>query len=182
MTRFSRLDRGFSLTEMMLTLATAATLAVIGLPIMKDLTVDIKVNEAARAVERELQDARLRAVSANRPLRVRTNCPVTGQIRSVEYLGDSRDTASNRCSATAYPFPASDDNILTRPNFDGPIRDLPFGTTVTSTILEFQPDGTATNVVSGTPTTIESPMSIVVSRSGRTRTITVNGAGKILLQ
>jgi prepilin-type N-terminal cleavage/methylation domain-containing protein len=182
MTTLFRLDRGFTLTELMLTVATVATLAAIGVPIVSDLTADIKVNEAARAVERELQDARLRAVSSNRGLRVRMNCPAAGQLRTVEYLNTSADTASNRCSPTVYPYPAGDDDILTRPNYDGPVRVLPWSTTVTSLIIEFRPDGTAMNVVSDTATAMSTPVSIVVTRSSRTRTITVNGAGKIQLQ
>ena len=43
---------------------------------MKDMTENIKLNQAARLVEREMQDARLKAVSSNRLIRVRMNCPV----------------------------------------------------------------------------------------------------------
>lgn len=176
------LDRGFSLTELMLTVATFATMAAIGVPVLQDLTADIKVNEAARVVERELQDARLRAVSANNRLRVRTNCPTDGQLRTVAYLGTSEDTATNRCDLGAFPFPVTDTNLLNKKRLDGPVRILPHGATVTSYSIEFHPDGTAKNVLSGVATLIASPISIVVSRNGRTRTITLNGAGKIQLQ
>jgi type IV fimbrial biogenesis protein FimT len=182
MTTRSRLDRGFTLVEMMLTVAVLATVVAIGLPIMTDLTADIKVNEAARAVERELQYARLRAVSANRALRVRTNCPAAGSLRTVEYLGTSADTATNRCTLSVYPFPAADDDVLTRPNYDGPVRVMPTPASVGTHIIEFGPDGTAKNVVSNVATTITTPISITVTRNSRSRTVTVNGAGKVQLQ
>ena len=114
---------------------------------MKDMTASIKLNEAARMVEREMQDARLKAVSSNRVIRVRLNCPAAGYIRSVEVLGTAADTAANRCTTSAYPFPPADTDIMTRPNFDGPVRTLPGGATVTNQVLQFSPDGTAVNVV-----------------------------------
>jgi type IV fimbrial biogenesis protein FimT len=177
-----RTDRGFTLIEMMLTVAFLATVVAIGVPVMTDMTADIKVNEAARTVERELQFGRLRAVSSNRILRVRMNCPTAGSLRTVEYLNSGADMATNRCTPAAYPFPAADDDVLTRPNFDGPVRFLPPPATVDAYIVEFHPDGTARNVVSNVATTITTPIAIAVTRHSRTRTITINGAGKIQLQ
>jgi prepilin-type N-terminal cleavage/methylation domain-containing protein len=183
MTTRLRLDRGFTLTEMMLTVAVFATIAAMGVPVLRDLTADIKVNEAARMVERELQDARLRAVSVNRILRVRLNCPQAGQFRTVEYVNASTvDTATNRCDPTTYPYPAADNDVLTRPNYDGPVRIMPTPATVGSEIIEFHPDGTAKNVVSNVASTMTSPVTITVTRYGRYRMVTVNGAGKVQLQ
>ncbi len=183
MTTHSRLESGFTLTEMLLTVAVLATIAAMGVPVMQDLTADIKVNEAARIVERELQDARLRAVSANRILRVRMNCPQAGQLRTVEYLSSSTiDTATNRCDSAAYPFPAADNDIMTRPNYDGAVQMLPTPATVGTYIIEFHPDGTARNVVSNVASDISSPITITITRYSRTRMVTVNGAGKVQLQ
>ena len=178
----SRNDRGFTVTEMLMVVAMIAVLAVIALPVMKDLTQSIKLNEAARLVEREMQDARLKAVSSNRVIRVRLNCPATGYIRSVEVLGTAADSASNRCLTTAYPFPPADNDIMTRPNFDGPVRTLPLGATVSNEILQFSPDGTAATVISGVPTSIATPVTVTISRDGKSKTVTVNNAGKIQLQ
>jgi Tfp pilus assembly protein FimT len=175
-------ERGFSLVDMLITVAVIATVAVMAVPVMKDMTGDIKATEAARLVEREFQDARLRAVSSNRTLRVRMNCPNAGYVRTIEFLNSSADTATNRCDQTVYPYPAADDDILTRPNYDGPVRVMPLESLVGNHIIEFRPDGTARNVVTNVAQEITTPISIAITRSGRTRTITINGAGKVLLE
>jgi prepilin-type N-terminal cleavage/methylation domain-containing protein len=177
-----RHDRGFTATEMMLVVGVIATLAVIALPVMKDMTQSIKLSEASRLVEREMQDARLKAVNANRPIRVRLNCPAAGYIRSVEVLGTAADNATDRCMTTPYPFPPPDNDIMTRPNFDGPVRVLPMGATVSNTILQFSPDGTAAEVINGVVTTIATPVTITITRDSKSKTVTVNNAGKIQLQ
>ena len=177
-----RNNRGFTVTEMMLVVGAIATLAVIALPVMKDMTASIKLSEASRLVEREMQDARLKAVNSNRLIRVRLNCPTAGYIRSVEVLGTGADTATNRCMTTAYPFPPPDNDIGTRPNFDGPVRVLPLGATVSDTVLQFGPDGTAAEVINGVPTVIATPVTITITRDSKSKTVTVNNAGKIQLQ
>jgi Tfp pilus assembly protein FimT len=174
--------RGFSLTELLLIVAVASTIMAISIPIMNDLSASVKLNEATRLIEREFQDARLQAVKTNRSLRVRTNCPAVGYVRTVEVLGTAADTASNRCLQTAFPFPA-DDNLMTRPNYDGPVRTIPNTATVNTVTFEFRPDGTTMNVVSG----VAQPMgvteqTVTITRQNRSRTVRVNGAGKIQLQ
>lgn len=178
----SRSSRGFSLTELVFVVAMLGTLIAMAVPVMKDMTASIKLNEAARMVEREMQDARLKAVSSNRVIRVRLNCPAAGYIRSVEVLGTAADTAANRCTTTAYPFPAPDLDIMTRPNFDGPVRTLPNNATVTSEVLQFSPDGTAANVVAGVATTIAAPVTVTITRESQSKTVTVNNVGKVQLQ
>ncbi len=177
----ARTDRGFTVVEMLMVVSMIAVLAVIGLPVMKDMTESIKLNEAARLVEREMQDARLKAVNSNRLIRVRLNCPSTGYVRSVEVLGTVVDNATNRCMTTPYPFPPADTDIMTRPNFDGPPRVLPNGATVSNKVLQFSPDGTAMEVVNGVPTTIATPVSVTITRHNKSKTVTVNNAGKIQL-
>ena len=181
MSRLRRSNRGFSLVELMFTVAFAATLMAIAVPVMTDVSDTSKLNGAARELERELQSARMKSVSANRLLRVRLNCPSAGQYRTVEYLGDNRDQATNRCAATAYPFPA-DNNVMTTPNYDGPIRLVPHGATMSTNVIEFHPDGTAYTVVSNVVATIPTSVSLTVTRKSRTKAITINGAGKIQLQ
>lgn len=181
MLRHPSTERGFSLTELMLTVAMAATVMAIGVPMVTDVAATIKLNEATRLVEREFQDARLKAVKTNRPLRVRTNCPAAGFIRTVEVLNTAVDAAADRCLPTAYPFPA-DDNLVTRPNHDGPVRAIPGGATVTTATYQFQPDGTVFGVVSNVPARITTEETVTVTRGSRSRTVRINGAGKIQLQ
>jgi len=173
---------GFSLVELLMVVAMIGTLAALAVPVMGDMTASIKLNEAFRMVERELQDARMKAVSSNRVLRVRTNCPVAGNIRRVEVVSAAVDGAANRCTETAYPFPPADIDAMTRPNYDGPIRILPNGATVTNAILQFSPDGTASLVVNGAVQAIATNATVTVTRKGKTKSVTINAVGKIQLQ
>jgi prepilin-type N-terminal cleavage/methylation domain-containing protein len=180
---FRRNHHGFSLVELVLVVAVLGTLVAVGLPVMKDMTESIKLNEASRMVERELQAARLQAVSVNRVLRVRLNCPATGYIRTVEMTGTaSIDDATDRCMTTRFPFPAPDTDLMTRPNFDGPVHVLPDGAAVDSVVLQFSADGTAASVAAGTVTAITTPVTLTISRHGKSRTVTVNNVGKVQLQ
>ena len=54
--------------------------------------------------------------------------------------------------------------------------------TVTTRSIEFRPDGTAWDTSSGTAVAITSSVSLTVTRSGKTKTITVNSLGKVLQQ
>lgn len=178
-----RSARGFSLTELLFTIAVAATLMAVAVPTLTDVTENSKFDAAVRMVERELQSARLRAVTINAVLRVRTNCPSAGYVRTVEVVSNAAvDTAANRCDATVYPFPAADTELATRPNHDGPARVLPVGSTVTDMVLQFSPDGSVAQVVADVPQRIDGSVSITVQRSSKSKTVTINGAGKIQLQ
>jgi prepilin-type N-terminal cleavage/methylation domain-containing protein len=173
--------RGFSLIELLLTVAMAATLLAISVPALMDVNDNSKLSAAARSIERELHSARLRAVTNNRSVRVRLNCPAAGYFRTVEVLGTAADDSANRCLTTAYPFPP-DTDLMTRPNYDGPPRVLPNGATVTEGIFEFRPDGTAYTVVGGAAQVMPAPVTVTVTRNGRTKAMTINGSGKILYQ
>lgn len=165
----------------MLTVAVAATLMAMALPVMTDVTQSAKLNTAVRMVERELQSARLKAVSTNSVLRVRTNCPAAGYVRTVEWLNMPADSAANRCQASAYPFPG-DTDLATRPNYDGPVRVLPAEATVTSAVLEFRPDGTVAQVVGGVSQAIPGGVTLTVTRRSVSKTVTINAVGKVQLQ
>ena len=173
-------QRGFSLPELMLTVAATATIMALAVPVMTNVTESTRLNGATREVERELQSARLKAVSANRSLRVRFNCPDIGYYRTVEVLGTVADSSTNRCQTTAYPFPA-DNDLMTRPNYDGPVRILPDGATVSTVVIEFRPDGTAYQVISNAAAAITTPLTVSVTRNSKYKTVTVNGSGKINL-
>jgi hypothetical protein len=154
------------------------------------VTEGYKLGQSLREVERELQTARLKAVTANRPLRVRFNCPSTGQYRAVELIGTAtvpapQDDAGNRCQESTYPTPAGDNNPLTRPNHDGPVRRLPDGVTFgTTSTLEFWPDGSVHKQDGSTlpwPVVPTAGTSITVVKGSVTRRIDINGIGKITL-
>ena len=167
------------------------TVSAVALPSMLAARNGIRLGQAAREVEREIQTAKARAVAKSRPMRVRFNCPAAGEYRAVELIGTpaapvTADSAANRCSSTAYPYPPADLNPNTRPNLDGPVRTLDSSVTFSaSQTIEFRPDGTAYRDPGGgaafelIPTT---GVNIRVARSGVTRTITVNGLGKVQLQ
>ncbi len=174
--------RGFSLIELMLTMAVAATLAVIAVPALNAMSDSTKLSNAAQQVERELQTARMKAVANNTPLRFRTNCPATGYFRIVEKLGTAADTPTTRCDASTYRWPAADTDLSTTPNYDGPVRQLLNDATVTTASIEFRPDGTAWNLTSGTAVALTTPLTLTVTRNSKTKTITVNNLGKVVLQ
>jgi prepilin-type N-terminal cleavage/methylation domain-containing protein len=176
-----RTQRGFTISELLMTLAMTATVAVMAVPLTGNFMDSARLNEAARTVERELAEARLRAVSSNRALRVRLNCPAAGSIRTVEFLNTAADSAADRCTTAAYPFPA-DDDLMTRPNYDGPVRLVPNGATVDTAAFEFRPDGRVLQVVLNVATTMATPQTVTITRGTHSRTVQINAAGKIQLQ
>ena len=190
--RITRSD-GFTLLDMLATVALIATMAAFATPQMVDGVDNMRLGMTVREVERELQFARLKSVSANRPMRVRFNCPTAGQFRVVEVIGTPRtpvaaDAATNRCDESIYPYnpTGSDASRLTRPNNDGPLRRLsPQASFTAFPTLEFWPDGSV-HADAGTgnpwPTVANTGVTITVSRKGKTRNITVNSGGKIQLQ
>ena len=173
---------GFSLIELLLVMAIFGILTAIAVPMAADFMESQRLSTATREVERELQSARLQAVSANCRLWVRMNCPIAGTLRTTEFLGTFEDTAANRCSLAAFPFPAADTDVTTVPNYDGPVRILSSNTTVSTAVVEFRPDGTAREVVAGVPQPIAGTMNIVVTRFANSRTVTVNALGKVEIQ
>lgn len=182
--------RGFTLVELVAVMALVLTVSAIALPSMLAARDRIRLGQSAREVEREIQTAKSRAVARSRPMRVRFNCPTAGEYRAVELIGTSAapvaaDSAADRCSSTLYPYPPADLDSNTRPNLDGPVRTLDSTVAFTAAqTIEFRPDGTAYRDSGGgafelIPTT---GVTIRVARSGLTRTITVNGLGKVQLQ
>jgi type II secretory pathway pseudopilin PulG len=189
-----RPEAGFSLIDVLVTMALFTILAGIAVPSLTAVADELKLGQATREVERELQTARLKAVTSNRAIRVRFNCPAVGQYRMVELIGTpsapvAADTAANRCQETAYPYPSADQNPLTRPNHDGPARRLPtnvsFGAVRT---LEFWPDGSVHAQAAAEvpwqviPPTGDGTVAITLTKGTKIGTIRVNGLGKITLQ
>jgi Tfp pilus assembly protein FimT len=189
-----RSEVGISLIDMIASCAVIATVSAIAVPQLVNTVDLLRLGMAARDVERELQFARLKAVATNRPMRVRFDCPSAGKVRVVEVIGTSTrpdtndaDAVLNRCSETAYPYrpTGADQSRLTRPNNDGPVRTVYTGTTFTAKqTLEFWPNGTVHTAcqaacdVSGTQI---NTVTLTLLRKTKTKNITVNGLGKILM-
>ena len=182
---------GFTLIDMVVAMTVMTILMAAAVPTLIDVTQSMKLGQAQREVEVEMNSARLKAVSSNRPMRIRFNCPAAGQYRVVELIGtpstpDANDDASDRCSDTKWKYPANDNEPVTRPNLDGPVRSLPSTVTFSAVAtLEFWPDGSVHKQV-GT----ENPWAQLDASTGATikvlkgtseKQISVNGLGKIQL-
>lgn len=195
--------RGFSLIELVLVMGIMAILAAIAIPSILGMMAGMRVAADARLVERELQTARLRAVSTNRAMRVRFNCPTTGEFRLVELIGtpsvqaphDADSAAATRCGLASYPYPDPETDWFTAPNNDGPLNRLDRRVVFVATqTLEFWPDGTVhANTGSGNPwpaIPADTPVTLRLQQAEGTSTakaaterrIQVNGVGKITLQ
>jgi Tfp pilus assembly protein FimT len=185
---------GFSIIDTVATMAVIATVSAIAVPQVIDAVGSMRLGMSLRDVERELQFARLKAVSTSRTMRVRFDCPSAGKFRVVELIGTSAspdandaDAVSGRCSETTYPYKptGADQSRLTRPNNDGAIRTLYSGATFTAQqTLEFWPNGTAHTACQAacdTSGTQINTVTLTVSRNSKTKNITVNGLGKILM-
>jgi prepilin-type N-terminal cleavage/methylation domain-containing protein len=185
--------RGFNVTELLVTCAIIGVAAAIATPGLITGLDNMRLGMSVRDADRELQYARLKAVAAAQPMRVRFNCPAVGQVRAVEVIGTAAnpdpkdlDTALDRCDETKYPYKPSGNDVsrLTRPNNDGAVRIMQPGTTFTaSQTLEFWPDGTVhvpcQALCSPGANTRIGTVTITLSRKGKTKNITVNGLGKI---
>jgi type II secretory pathway pseudopilin PulG len=188
-------ERGYTLVDLLMTTAVVATVGAIATPQLTSFVNGQRLGIEMRNVERELQTARLDAVKANQPIRVRFNCPTIGMYRRVELLGtvtnpangdDAATRASVRCSTGPYPYPAADRDPLTRPNNDGPIQQLN-GTVnfLTVQTLEFWPNGTVhVDSTNGNPWPVigATPVSLWLNSGNAQKTIQVTGLGKIQIQ
>jgi len=173
-----RNDRGFSLVELLAVVALFVVIAAMAGPVYQNVVDGMRLGWSARDLERELQDARLKSVSTNRRMRVRTNCPVVGQFRMVQWLNNASDDTLDRCSDVSYPYPSNTLNVVTKLQ-DGPVRRLQPNVSVGTVTLEFWPNGTVHNPGESNP--LASPATITLTKDSKTKGISVNGLGKIQL-
>jgi len=112
----------------MMAVAILITIAAIAIPMGLSMTDRMRLNQSLREVERELQTARLKAVSLNTSLQVRFNCPQPDQYRIVEVMqNDAVDNTDDRCDPAAYDAGekrTGRDGDSAMPDFDGPVRYL----------------------------------------------------------
>lgn len=168
--------RGFTLLEVLLVATIAAGVAAFSLPMALSAMRTYRLNAAAREVSNQIAAMRLEAVTKNRAMRLRLNCPAAGMYRAVEWTGTAAiDTAANRCLTSAYPFPDLDGS--TAPNSDGPIRYLPQGITF-GAVQEL--DISTMGRIS--PVTGALPAAIGVSDGTTTRQLQITAAGQVQIQ
>jgi prepilin-type N-terminal cleavage/methylation domain-containing protein len=182
---------GFTLSELMVVVGILSIMSALALPQLGRAVEAFRLGMAVREMERELQVARVKAVTANRPVRVLFNCPTAGQFRRVEMLGepglpDARDDTIARCDPSVFPYPAADRDPLTRPNHDGPLHHLPTGVTMGGVGgIEFLPNGTTrADAVGGTVAWTDvgvTGVSASVTKGSFSRTVTINGMGRVFI-
>lgn len=179
---------GFTIVDMVFVMLVLGVIMAMAVPSLQNIGQTLALGEAQRRIASELNYARLLAVSTNRPIQVRFNCPVAGYYRTIERVGTptkpaAADLAADRCTPTSFPSPPADQDPLTLPNHDGPPRQLDervkFGAVQT---IEFWPDGTAHIDSAGTnpwPQIPTAGIAITVTKGTVVETVTVNGLGKI---
>lgn len=180
---------GFTLTELLLVVAVIFIVIAMAIPLSLTMTEQMRVENGLREVERELQNARLRAVAVNQRVRVRFDCPSLGFYRTLQVMGTAVDTAANRCNDTAYPWPAPQDGNPGTPDYDGPVRFVLQGATLAGlgdngslTALEFRPDGQVFEFSGGStePETIDpAGINLTLTRGTHSATVNVNALGRI---
>jgi len=166
-------ERGASLMEILVVVALIATVTGIAVPQFLTAMEQYRVNSAGRQVAAQIRAARLAAVTANRVMLVRFNCPGPRMYRVVEFTGNPViDNAADRCSA---PWP--DPDPATLPNVDGPPAYLP-DTMVFGALqdLRINTTGQVTPLTGGMPALIE------VTNGSRVGQITVSTAGRVQIQ
>jgi prepilin-type N-terminal cleavage/methylation domain-containing protein len=184
-------EAGFTLIEMVIVLMLIGMVTAMALPVMQNFNGAIALGGAQRTIASELQLARMKSVTSNRVMRVRFNCPAPNQLRTLELIGTSsipapQDTAPNRCNPAVYPFPAADNNPVTFPNLDGPVRMLDSMVSLGAVqTIEFRPTGMAYSVNADGTATVPltgNGVDLTVTKGNKSKTITVNALGRINAQ
>lgn len=159
--------------ETLLVVGLVAVVTAISVPQFLTALESYRTNSASREVAAQIRAARLAAVTTNRTMLVRFNCPGPRQYRVVEFTGDAAiDNAADRCLA---PWPDADPATL--PNNDGPPAVLPdtvsFGALQD---LRISTTGLVTPLTGGMPAVIQ------VTNGARTRQLTVSAAGRVRME
>lgn len=174
-------EAGFSVVEVVV--VAAVTMITVGLaaPSITGAIETYQFNSDVQNVAATIRSARFTAVASNVRMRVRFNCPSTGQMRIVEVTGDAAiDTATDRCDLSAYPYPDPDADEA--PNNDGPVLQMSSSTDLPASTsgLEISTAGRVVPLTSCPACSAASPpaqLAIGDDRSDTTRRITVTATG-----
>ena len=171
---------GFTLVEI---LTVVTVMGIIGAIATQNIATAMRLyalNTSVRTVEAAIRGARYSAVSKNRTVRVRFDCPAADQFRVVEVVGTPAiDDATDRCSETAYPYP--DPNPAAAPNVDGPVVLLPADAEFDAIQnVEIDTAGRVTPLT-GCPTCVAGtpPATVTLGNGYETRTITISASGQV---
>lgn len=161
-------EKGFSLIELLITIAIASSLSVIAILYIPGIVDSYRVRGAARQIYSDMQMARLGAIKGGRNWAV---CFSPGNTNFTSYsIRNTPGTDNNLCtpddpSTGAAPFYRKDVNL------SGDYSTLTFDENFTGTNVEFNPNGTA------------SSGNVTITKGSRTITVTVNGnTGNIRMQ
>ena len=166
-------QQGFTLIDIMFVVSLLGVLMAVTVPGATSASRRYHLAAATRGVGAQVRLARLKAVTANRTIRVRFNCPAAGQFRVVEVVNNAAiDNAADRCSSTTYPYP--DPNPAAQPDLDGPVMVLRGGITFGGVQdLDIDPTGRVTALTGAVPATIG------VTNSYDTQNVTVSATGRV---
>jgi type II secretion system protein H len=172
-------EAGFSLVEVVVVGGIMAIVAAIAVPTVASMLRRYALNSVAQQLAGTIRSARYTAVSKNKWVRIRFDCPATDQYRMIEYIADGTvDEAVDRCSLTAYPYP---DDTAGLPEVDGPVIDLPNGISLgTVTDIQIDPHGRL-QPLSGCPTCVvgSGTASLTVDDGTESQTVSVDRTGKV---
>jgi hypothetical protein len=136
----------------------------VAIPAMNNAVARNRVFTGSELLAAQIREARLAAITRNRPFRIRFDCPTAGAVRMLEVTGDAAiDDSADRCSEA-------------QPN-DGPPLYLPAGVLFAGTpppVLEINGRGQVTLIGHGAL-----PVNLQVSYGSFTRGVIVTATGRV---
>lgn len=182
MAPFTQDARGYTLVEILIVVGIAGLLAAIAVPSLGGAMKRYALTNSAQAVSSAIRGARYAAVTKNRSMRIRFNCPAADQMRVVEVTGNAGiDNAADRCDEDAYPYPDPDPNA--GPSIDGPLVILSDDSDFEAVQdLEVDATGRITPLV-GCPACVAAapPGTVNIGNGDETLTLSVSANGQVHL-
>ena len=177
----SRRESGFTLVEVVVVSAVAMITIGLAAPTLTGAMQQYQFNTDVQQLASTVRTARYKAVSTNRTMRVRLNCPSRGQMRVVQVTGNSGiDDAADRCDTSVYPYPG----ITPSTASDGPV--MLMGTSINypanassieiSTTGRMVPLSGCPNCAAGSPPFV---INVEDERNGLQRSVTVSASGSV---